>query len=157
MEYQHYLYISSIDSLNLYPTNSPGQFYCKLPQPLNLRGLWECGLIQLQFVNSYFAGTDPPKCFYVCSDICTESVLLERKIPVLRRISNMYGTEMLNKTVEIKKWAYHLFDLFVIECESAQSVHIVRKAYIRYDKVYRNPWVPKEPAYSSRVYGKVYG
>ena len=101
MEYQHYIYISSTDSLNIYPTNSPGQFYCKLPQPLNLKGLWECSLIQLQFVNSYFAGTEPPKCFYVCSDICTESVLLERKIPVIRRISNIYGPEMLNQTVEV--------------------------------------------------------
>ena len=99
MEFQQILYLKSDDSLGLYPSNSPGHFYCKLPQSLNLKGFWECGILQLQFVNSYFTGTEPPKSFYVCSTICNESFLLERKIPVIRRISNVNGG--LNQTIEI--------------------------------------------------------
>ena len=101
MESQHFLYLNSSNSLDFYPSNSPGRFYCKLPQSLDLKGFWECSLLQIQFVNSYFAETVPPKNFYVCTDMCKESVLFERKIPVIRRISNVSGSELLNQTIEV--------------------------------------------------------
>ena len=100
MKYQEYLYLQSTDSLTFYPSNSPGKFYTKLPQCLELQGMWECCLLQMQYVNSYFAGAHIPKCLYVCSQIVTESIVNERKIPILRRIHNVTTENLLNQTIE---------------------------------------------------------
>ena len=101
MNYQQYIYLNSTDSVQFYPTNSPGHFYSKLPQVLNFKGLWECALLQLQYVNSYFSGTESPRNLYICSNICSESTLFEKKIPVLRRVNNLLGTDLLNQTIEV--------------------------------------------------------
>ena len=88
MENQHYLYLSSENSLDVYPYNSPGNFYCKLPQPLQLQGHWEVALLQIQYMNAYYAGTKTPRNLFVCTDICTESTLGSQKISVLKRVNN---------------------------------------------------------------------
>lgn len=102
MEYQHYLYLKSDDSLNFYPTNSPGKFYSKLPQSLHLQGLWECALLQLQYVHSYFGdAANIPNNLLFCSNICTESIVSDRKIPILRRVCNVLQSGLTNQVIEV--------------------------------------------------------
>ena len=66
----------------------PGMFYCKLPQPLQLQGHWKVALLQMQYINAYFKGSNPPRNLFVCSDICTESTFGNEKISILKRVSN---------------------------------------------------------------------
>ena len=80
-----YIYLSSDDSLDIYPKNSPGSFYSKFCLPIT--GKWEIALLQLQYINSYIQNI-PPKNLYICCDICNESYLSNMKLPILRRIFN---------------------------------------------------------------------
>ena len=41
-----YLFLSSEDSKELFPTNAPSDFSVKLPYPIDLRGNWTCALVQ---------------------------------------------------------------------------------------------------------------
>ena len=92
-----YIYLSNTDSLNIYPTNTPGKFYSKLPNTLYLDGQWDCALLQFQYVNKYFHSV--PSNLFVCMDLCLESIADNRKIPILRRISNVKNIQ-IDQTIE---------------------------------------------------------
>lgn len=140
MEYQHYLYLKSTDCLSFYPSNSPGSFYSKLPQNFYLRGMWECALLQIQYVNSYFGNTVSPRCFYVCTDICAESVLSESKKPILRRVNNVFQSENVNQTIEadiknviyvpIKKEFIDVIHLYIIDDSGTPLVFSTGPLYV---------------------------
>ena len=87
--------------MNIYPTNTPGKFYSKLPNTLYLDGQWDCALVQFQYINKYVHTT--PTSLFVCMDLCLQSIIGNRKLPILRRISNvknMQSNEIIEATFD---------------------------------------------------------
>jgi hypothetical protein len=80
MENNYYLYLTSEDSTDIPPENSPSDFTVELPRSLSLDGDWECCLKEL---------CAPPgsEVLYVCSDLCLESFACDTSYPVLRVVS----------------------------------------------------------------------
>jgi hypothetical protein len=87
MENSYYLYLTSEDSTDRHPENSPSDFTVELPRPLSLTGDWECCLKEL---------CAPPgfEVLYVCSDLCLESFACDTSYPVLRVV---YGSTKSKK------------------------------------------------------------
>ena len=87
--------------MNIYPTNTPGKFYSKLPNTLYLDGQWDCALVQFQYINKYVHTI--PTSLFVCMDLCLQSIIGNRKLPILRRISNvknMQSNEIIEATFD---------------------------------------------------------
>jgi hypothetical protein len=82
-----YLYLSSADSPVIHRDNTPLDFTTELPQPIELKGSWECALLDFQLtgVSPPFDPSFDPIC--VCSDICHESCVGDVQLPILRRLS----------------------------------------------------------------------
>ena len=83
--------------MNIYPTNTPGKFYSKLPNTLYLDGQWDCALVQFQYINKYVHTI--PTSLFVCMDLCLQSIIGNRKLPILRRISNVKNIQS-NEIIE---------------------------------------------------------
>ena len=79
---QHFLFLSSRDSKESHPENKPSSFIVELSRPLNLEGLWVCGLKEIHFTSMISAKGH----LEVCSNICEESIVGSTLKPVLRRI-----------------------------------------------------------------------
>ncbi len=76
-----HIYLSSKDSVTTH-NNSPGDFTTVLPERIQLKeGKWLCGLVELILPQT------PQKHLYVCSDISSNSIIDEFRLPVLGRIS----------------------------------------------------------------------
>ena len=73
-----YLYVCSTDSFKYHPTNSAWDFIIELPQ--SLAGCEYVALGEIQY--SAYTGR-----LIVCSDICEESYIRDRSMPILRRVS----------------------------------------------------------------------
>ena len=78
-----YLYLSSSDSSSIHTSNIWYDFTVELPQPINLKGIWECALVEFQITTS----TRGDQAFCVCTNICQESCVGEAQLPILRRLS----------------------------------------------------------------------
>jgi hypothetical protein len=78
-----HLFLSSLDSETIHSTNQRTDFTVELPQPINLKGSWECALLDFQLTGA----TIPNDPFYLCSDICEDSSVGDVRLPVLRRLS----------------------------------------------------------------------
>ena len=79
-----HLFLSSSDSLHLYPNNNPTSFVCGLPEILYLPGKWKVALSEIYyFISGGFGDTD-----YICifCDICQVSYVHNNFQPVLRRL-----------------------------------------------------------------------
>ena len=77
---KHVLYLSSEDSLDIYPTNKPFDFTAELPENIRLPGKWQVALHSVMFkerIVDWMA---------ICSDLCESSVIGDTKQQVLRRI-----------------------------------------------------------------------
>lgn len=73
-----YFFISSDDSKDLYPGNTGNNFVIELPSVVKLEGdNWYCALTEIKF-------EDLSEPLLVCSDICEESYVRGRKLPILR-------------------------------------------------------------------------
>ena len=119
MKRDKYLYLSSDDSLNYFSGNTPADFFVKLPHSFILEGLWECALVQFQFVHEFFS--DPPLDLFVCADICSESFMKDSKPPVLRRIHNSYSPSDPSNVVESQ--ISNLFYIPIIK-EFVDVIHV---------------------------------
>lgn len=89
-----YLYISSRDSVNLFPSNNPNEFKVNLCRNINLIGDWECGLKEIYFN----ATTENSSIMYITCDNCERSYAANTYMPLLRRIilpplKGMYSEE----------------------------------------------------------------
>ena len=80
MEREFYIYGNSSDCKDHYPDNRPEDFVIHLPNPIELKGEWECGLMQFQYNSS------SEKPFFVCCDLVLESYVGDHKLEVLRRV-----------------------------------------------------------------------
>ena len=81
MERNHYyLYLSHDEGIH--PQDSANDFTIELPSELQLKGNWYCGLTEINFKSK-----ELNKNIYLCADICQDSFVKNRQMPVLRCIS----------------------------------------------------------------------
>ena len=74
-----YLYLSSKNSLNIYPTNTSYDFTVELPN--TIFGVYECALADITYSDTV------QQDMYVYSDICEENVIDDKYLPILRVVS----------------------------------------------------------------------
>jgi hypothetical protein len=79
---QHYLFLSSRDSLEAFPGNDVAEFVVQLPEALTLNGLWCCALKEFVISSKEKSTRD----FYICSDFSEDSFVGGQRFPVLRRV-----------------------------------------------------------------------
>lgn len=87
---QHYLFISSGDSKDIFPENAASHFIIQLPETLNLEGMWYCSLTEI-CINSE---QKRPKELIICSDFCEDSFVGGKRLGVLRRVISGVGGEL---------------------------------------------------------------
>ena len=87
MSNQHFLYISSDDSSDLF-NNTPAEFTVKLSEPTLLKGDWQCALTAIDIPGNF---TTPYRSLYICGDFVGESQLHNKKRPVPRRVPIQNG------------------------------------------------------------------
>lgn len=80
-----YILLSSEDSADNYPFNTPYDFITYLPETILLHGKWVCALTEITFPP--ISNTIPSLSLYVNSDLCDTTIVGARKIPILRRIT----------------------------------------------------------------------
>lgn len=79
----HYLYLRSSDSLNLYPKNSPRECRIQLPKRYDLDGQWECALVEITLDCDF---TPQSNRLYLCCSFVEDSYVKGTLFPVLRNI-----------------------------------------------------------------------
>ena len=80
-----YLYLSSVDSVDYFPSNTSDNFIVKFPELYKLPGHWEVALTEIHLPAR--AGWTAES-FSVYRDICEETVMGGKKEPVLRKLFN---------------------------------------------------------------------
>ena len=80
----NFYFISSNDSLDLYPNNHPADFSVHLPIPLFLSENWEMGLLDFSLEAEFIT---LPKEIYVCVNVLDSSYVCGNLSKVLKRIS----------------------------------------------------------------------
>ena len=83
MEQQFYVHLSSRDSMQYFPRNNTSRFTVKLPEILHLNGQWEVALCEIGLPKA----KPQPKKLLVCSEICNESIIGEKRLPLLRVVT----------------------------------------------------------------------
>lgn len=79
-----HIYLSSRDSLTRFPGNTAFDFYCQLPEEINLvESQWWCALKELVFSQAL---SNTP--LYLCCNICDDSIVGENKLPVLTCVND---------------------------------------------------------------------
>ena len=78
---QFHLFLSSVDSMEYYPQNYPGQFLIHLPETLKLEGEWWVGLSDISYPEPLNSS-----CINVMTNICEDSAWRGTKQAILRRI-----------------------------------------------------------------------
>ena len=86
----HYLFLSSQDSIDVRKNNDPSEFYIELPKPYALQGYWDCGLTEISFTTKF---TPRSKRLYLCCDLVEESYVNDTLRPILRNVEvqSRYG------------------------------------------------------------------
>lgn len=74
-----YVYISSDNSKDFYPKNNAYDFTVKLNDPLELQGKWKVAL------SAFYFGDEPLELYVYCT-LCESNNVLDRYLPILRRI-----------------------------------------------------------------------
>ena len=88
MEAQFYVHLSSADSKQYFSKNNTSRFTVKLPEILHLKGQWEVALCTISIPK-----TKPKqKKLLVCSDLCGESIIGEKCLPLLRVLTGRIPT-----------------------------------------------------------------
>ena len=82
---QRLLYLTSTDSLVVFPDNHPGNFTIKLPQTLNLPGKWQCALTEIVFQPRFTSSR--PSNLYICCDAVQPSYGSDSLLPILRKVA----------------------------------------------------------------------
>lgn len=111
MSTQHFLYLSSDDSLNYFPGNSHSDFYVKMLNSSIFNDVSLCGIIGFQFYDSVLVNNNPVTNntqlnMYVCSDICQQSFVNDSMYPVLTRLSVKVNNDSTLKEIEIQNPIY---------------------------------------------------
>ena len=72
-----YIFLSSTDCANTYPSNNVWDFTVDISQHVNLSGNWEVALMELQYTGARSE-------LYIYSDICSSSYVNNGFLPLLR-------------------------------------------------------------------------
>ncbi len=80
---QHMLFLSSADSHKHYANNTKNEFLIELGQMYDLKGTWTVELMEIQ---CSLASKDTSKYIYVLTDLCENSYIKDKHLPILRRI-----------------------------------------------------------------------
>ena len=75
---EHYLFVSSED--NNFPGNTPEDFTVVLPKMYDLKGRWECALLEISLHMPYHER------LHVCCDIIEDSYVKGSSFPILRTL-----------------------------------------------------------------------
>ena len=92
MESQFYVHLSSHDSKQYFPRNNTSRFTIKLPEILHLIGQWEVALCTITLPKM----KPQNKKVLVCSDLCGESIIGEKRLPLLRVLVGKVPTSFEN-------------------------------------------------------------
>ena len=93
-----YVYLSCNDSKKYFPDNQANLFTSVLAEPLHFEGLWEVALCQITYPQT----VSKARYVTVLTDIIEDSIIGERKLPILRRF-NISGK---NKSVTFDSLHY---------------------------------------------------
>ena len=75
-----YLFLSSKDCIDKYPGNNAWDFTVDIGKVLNLKGTWQCSLVQIQYPDEHGD-------LYVYSDLCEPSYVADNFLPILRIVN----------------------------------------------------------------------
>jgi hypothetical protein len=94
------IFLSSTDSLDIYPQNTFADFTCELKDGLTLQGSWEVGLTE-----TYYDTALANEQFDIFTDIIEYTVVNGKYVPMLRRIfcSGEYNTLYYIRERELKR------------------------------------------------------
>ena len=79
MKSPFYVHLSSKDSQEYFPNNEIHHFTVKLPEVINLGGPWEVTLCDV-----IYPAAKTSQVISVLTDICNDSIVGDRKLPLLR-------------------------------------------------------------------------
>ena len=80
-----YFFLSSTDSIGLYPTNHAWDFTVEIGKYISLKGEWKCALIDINIPNS----TDE---LYIFCDLCESNYVMDNFLPLLRTVRRSFTT-----------------------------------------------------------------
>ena len=78
-----YLFLSSQDSWDLFPHNTPSEWRIQLPKPYTLEGRWECSVIDITLDCNF---TPRSSRLYLCCDFVEDSYVRGKALPVLKNL-----------------------------------------------------------------------
>ena len=76
MDKEFYIYLSSNKQAE---RNVGNDFLVRLPETIKLDGKWLCALTEFSYSN------EVKQTFYVCTNICEDTIVSSKRYPVLRR------------------------------------------------------------------------
>jgi len=75
--------LRSYDSSRIHSDNKPYDFRVHLPTPFSLSGFWSASLLEFSVK---LGNTPTPLDLLVCCNICDDTIVGEKEIPLLRRV-----------------------------------------------------------------------
>ena len=114
-----YIFLKSTDSKELYLGNTPGNFRVRLPESIKLNGQWVCGLEEIKLdIWNVEDGEDIP--VYVTTRLVNDSIVGDKKIPVLR--------QLFRPTLLMSKSVTYMFDkvqYFPLKTHDVNEIDII--------------------------------
>ena len=106
--------LKSTHSPKIHAGNTPYDFRVQLPRPLSLPGYWSVSLTEFTLKLSKSIPADKGPALYVCSDLCDDTVVGERELPLLRRAYTRKSTNITYKNpYEVPLRVGHFGDVHV--------------------------------------------
>ena len=119
-----YLFLSSDDSLNLYPQNNAYSFTVQLPEIIQMTNEWTCCLV-------YFLCNmkDDVSSVYILCDAINDSFVKNTKLPVLQYVhaktSNELMFEICNGSeieIRVNKTSLHTISIHIRDANSFKPI-----------------------------------
>jgi hypothetical protein len=104
-----------------YPHNNARDFIIKLPNTLYLDDAgWVCGLCEIQFTPNQ----QTPKTMFVLLDICQESIVNNKTLPLLRTVHFSYSD---TQPLQIKSLIYDRVFYLPLKQQRVDQIHVYIK------------------------------
>ena len=87
---EHVVHLSSNTASQYYSSSSGSDFTIPLARPLELPGRWRCWLEYFHCTKRPSKQSSPPV-ILVCADICADSIVNRRALPVVAALSTKYS------------------------------------------------------------------
>ena len=89
---EFYIHLSSTDSEDTYPHNTPADFRVQLPERVRFHGIWQCALAEIQYLSESSMPKTISTNLWVSSNVCCASIVGNTKAPILRCLTSVLGT-----------------------------------------------------------------